>query len=77
MSETESSGICGWPLITATIGDGTMGLLGVAESFAVAGTSVRLTDATPESIWEAGVRATHAAHPGARRGGPAGGGGGN
>jgi 3-hydroxyisobutyrate dehydrogenase-like beta-hydroxyacid dehydrogenase len=48
MSETESSGARGWPRSTAIIGAGTMGL-GVAESFAVAGTAVRLTDVTPES----------------------------
>jgi len=52
MSETESSGARGWPRSTAIIGAGTMGL-GVAESFAVAGTAVRLTDATPESTREA------------------------
>ena len=52
MSETESSGARGWPRSTAIIGAGTMGL-GVAESFAVAGTAVRLTDATPESTHEA------------------------
>ncbi len=44
MSETESSGARGWPRSTAIIGAGTMGL-GVAESFAVAGTAVRLTGA--------------------------------
>ena len=42
MSETESSGARGWPRSTAIIGAGAMGL-GVAESFAVAGTAVRLT----------------------------------
>ena len=52
MSETGSSGAPGWPRSTAIIGAGTMGL-GVAESFAVAGTAVRLTDATPESTHEA------------------------
>ena len=52
MSETESSGARGWPRSTAIIGAGTMGL-GVAESFAVDGTAVRLTDATPESTHEA------------------------
>ena len=51
MSETESSGARGWPRSTAIIGAGTMGL-GVAESFAVAGTAVRLTDATPDSTQE-------------------------
>ena len=52
MSETESSGARGWPRSTAIIGAGTMGL-GVAESFAVAGTPVRLTDVTPESTRKA------------------------
>ena len=52
MSETGSSGARGWPRSTAIIGAGTMGL-GVAESFAVAGTAVRLTDVTPESTREA------------------------
>jgi 3-hydroxybutyryl-CoA dehydrogenase len=52
MSETESSGARGWPRSTVIIGAGTMGL-GVAESFAVAGTAVRLTNATPESTREA------------------------
>ena len=37
----------GWPGSAAVIGAGTMGL-GVAESFAGAGISVRLADATPE-----------------------------
>ena len=37
----------GWPGSAAVIGAGTMGL-GVAESFAAAGISVRLADATPE-----------------------------
>ncbi len=36
-----------WPRIIAVIGGGTMGL-GVAECFANAGCTVRLTDATPE-----------------------------
>jgi 3-hydroxybutyryl-CoA dehydrogenase len=52
MSETESSSACGWPRSIAIIGAGTMGL-GVAESFAVAGTAVRLTDVTPEPTREA------------------------
>src|SRR4028119_1138225 len=52
MSETESSGARGWPRSTAIIGAGTMGL-GVAESFAVAGTPVRLSDVTPESTRKA------------------------
>ena len=37
----------GWPRVAAVIGGGTMGL-GVAECFAAAGVSVRLTDATPD-----------------------------
>ena len=42
MSETGSSGGRGWPRSSAIVGAGTMDL-GVAESFAVAGTAVRLT----------------------------------
>jgi 3-hydroxyacyl-CoA dehydrogenase len=42
MGETESSGAHGWLRSPAIIGAGAMGL-GVAESFAVAGTAVRLT----------------------------------
>jgi 3-hydroxybutyryl-CoA dehydrogenase len=37
----------GWPQTVAVVGAGTMGL-GVAECFAAAGISVRLTDATPD-----------------------------
>jgi 3-hydroxybutyryl-CoA dehydrogenase len=47
MSESRSDGVRGWPRSAAVIGAGTMGL-GVAECFAGAGISVRLTDATPE-----------------------------
>jgi 3-hydroxybutyryl-CoA dehydrogenase len=42
----------GWPGSAAVIGAGTMGL-GVAESFASAGISVYLADATPDLTWQA------------------------
>ena len=42
----------GWPRTAAILGAGTMGL-GVAECFAAAGMTVRLTDATPELAREA------------------------
>src|SRR3712207_1918915 len=51
----ERSSYDGWPRTVAVIGGGTMGL-GVAECFAAAGTSVRLTDATPEMTREAKER---------------------
>ncbi|HEV2094553.1 MAG TPA: 3-hydroxyacyl-CoA dehydrogenase family protein [Rubrobacter sp.] len=41
-----------WPTTAAILGAGTMGL-GVAECFAAAGMTVRLTDATPELAREA------------------------
>ncbi len=44
-----------WPLTAAILGAGTMGL-GVAECFAAAGMTVRLTDATPELAREAKER---------------------
>jgi 3-hydroxybutyryl-CoA dehydrogenase len=51
----ERSSYDGWPRTVAVIGGGTMGL-GVAECFAAAGISVRLTDATPEMTREAKER---------------------
>ena len=42
----------GWPGSAAVIGAGTMGL-GVAESFAAAGISVHLADATADLTWQA------------------------
>ncbi len=42
----------GWPQTAAILGAGTMGL-GVAECFAAAGMTVRLSDATPELAREA------------------------
>src|SRR3712207_9564682 len=51
----ERSSYDGWPRTVAVIGGGTMGL-GVAECFAAAGMSVRLTDATPEMTREAKER---------------------
>ena len=44
-----------WPRTAAILGAGTMGL-GVAECFAAAGMTVRLTDATPELAREAKER---------------------
>jgi 3-hydroxybutyryl-CoA dehydrogenase len=44
-----------WPRTAAILGAGTMGL-GVAECFAAAGMTVRLTDATPELAKEAKER---------------------
>ena len=45
----------GWPQTVAVVGAGTMGL-GVAECFAAAGISVRLTDATPDLTRQAKER---------------------
>ena len=45
--QTTATNVAAWPRTAAIIGCGTMGL-GVAESLAAAGLSVRLVDATPE-----------------------------